>query len=87
MGASTRPTADDLAGVPAYIEENDPTIRLRDAQLSRTRDGAGEPSAPGTIERAPTADDLAGIPVCAEEHEDLTIRPRKSATRTEKNKK
>jgi hypothetical protein len=87
MGASTRPTADDLAGVPACIEENDPTILLRSAQLSRTRDRAGEPSAPRTIERAPTPDDLAGIPVFAEEHEDLTIRPRKSATRSEENKK
>jgi hypothetical protein len=87
MAAPRRPTADDLAGVAACIEENDPTIRLRSARLSRTRDGAGEPSAPDTIERAPTPDDLAGIPVCAEEHEDLTIRPRKSATGSEKNKK
>ncbi len=63
MAPSTRPTADDLAGVPACIEEDAPTIRLRSPQVSRTRGGAGEPSAPDTIERTPTADNLAGIPV------------------------
>ena len=40
MAAPMRPIADDLAGVPVCIEENDPTVRLRSPQVRRTRDRA-----------------------------------------------
>ncbi len=62
-----KPTADDLAGIPVCLEEDQPTIRIRPP--------ADTPLA-GPAPKSPTADDLAGIPVTAEGPEDLTVRPR-----------
>jgi hypothetical protein len=76
-----KPRSEDLAGAPACIEEDHPTIRVRgsqDPQFVRTR-GHSILVAAGRqiVERGPTADDLAGIPVSAEEDEDQTAGPRK----------
>jgi hypothetical protein len=63
-----KPTADDLAGIPVCLEEDHPTIRVREPSQIPPLQPAQSP---------PTADDLAGIPVCAEAEEDLTVRPRR----------
>jgi hypothetical protein len=56
-----KPSADDLAGIPVCLEEDHPTIRVRDAsQLPPVQ----------PPQRPPTADELAGIPVCVEEKEE-----------------
>jgi hypothetical protein len=75
------PTPDDLAGIPACIEEDHPTIRSRGSQSRkavRTRGSLGGPSGRRIAEDTPTADDLAGIPISAEGDEDLTVRPSKA---------
>ena len=75
-----RPTPQDLTGVPACIEEDHPTVRLRGPQAGRIHGSVGGPHGRRTTERTPTVDDLAGIPVCVEGDEDLTVRPRKPKT-------
>jgi len=78
---SDKPTPDDLAGVPACIEEDQPTMQVRGSQAPRqtvrSRGSTGGTPGRRIMERTPTADDLAGIPVCAEVDEDLTMPPRK----------
>jgi hypothetical protein len=67
------PRPADLAGAPACVEEDHPTIRVRgsqDPQIARI--GAARKF----VERSPTADDLAGIPVCVAEGENQKAGPR-----------
>jgi hypothetical protein len=64
-----KPTADDLAGIPVCVEEDHPTIRVREPSQIPPFPFAQGP---------PTADDLAGIPVTVEGPEDLTRRPRRT---------
>jgi hypothetical protein len=56
------PAPDDLAGVPACFEEDQPTIRTRGSQsgkLVRTRGSLRGPSGRRIAEQTPTADDLS----------------------------
>jgi hypothetical protein len=75
------PKSEDLAGVPASVEEDHPAIRgpgSQDPQIARTRGHSIHvATVRKSVERWPTADDLAGIPVCAEEDENQTAQPRK----------
>jgi hypothetical protein len=76
-----KPKPEDLAGIPACLEEDNPRLGTQESQdpqvvMHPTVLVGG--SLPGwRANRPPTADDLAGIPVCAEGDEDLTVRPRK----------
>ena len=77
-----KPTPEDLAGTPVSQEEDNPTIRVRDAQGAKVRTSRavrvrGTPQRPLLLKGPPTADDLAGIPVSVEGNEIQTVRPRK----------
>jgi hypothetical protein len=74
------PTADDLAGVPLCLDEDQPSLRVRGSkppEAIRTRGSVRGASAHGIEAHAPTDEDLAGIPIFAEGDEDLMVRPRK----------
>ncbi len=78
---SDKPSPEDLAGVPACMEEDQPTVQMRGSRAPRavrSRGSTGAAPRSRIMKRTPTADDLGGIPVCAEGDEDLTVRPRKS---------
>jgi hypothetical protein len=69
------PTPDDLAGIPACKEEDNPTIRVYEARDTKGQGRAGT-SVSGAPPGPPTPDDLAGIPVEAEGEEEVVVRPR-----------
>ena len=71
------PAPEDLAGVPACFEDDQPEVRLGGSQPRkgvRTRGAIVESSGSQKKKMTPSADDLAGIPVSAEGDEDLTAR-------------
>jgi hypothetical protein len=74
------PTPDNLVGIPACREEEQPSLHER-GRGDRVRKNGGKKRRNGTVvplvQRQPTPDELAGIPVSAEANEELTVRPRR----------